>query len=118
MSTVYMKLNEGPYRMISSGTKTVEVRLYDEKRRTLKEGDIIIFGELPSLQNTLCRRISRVVRFGSFAELFRAYPNEAVGCGEGDNAGDFTHAMRKYYTEADEKKYGVCAIELLPCDNE
>lgn len=31
-----MKLNNGPYEKINGGTKIVELRLYDEKRKMIK----------------------------------------------------------------------------------
>ena len=30
-----MKLNNGPFEQIKNGTKTIELRLYDEKRKLL-----------------------------------------------------------------------------------
>ena len=38
-----MKLNESPFERIKNGTKTIEFRLYDEKRRQIKIGDKIVF---------------------------------------------------------------------------
>ncbi len=38
-----MKLNPKPFAQIQQGTKTIEIRLYDEKRRLLKVGDKIVF---------------------------------------------------------------------------
>ena len=31
-----MKLNESPFEKIKAGTKTIELRLYDEKRRKIQ----------------------------------------------------------------------------------
>ena len=45
-----MKLQEDPFERIKNGTKTVEFRLYDEKRRTIQIGDEIEFSKLPELQ--------------------------------------------------------------------
>lgn len=36
-----MKLNESPFDKIKNGTKTVEFRLYDDKRKQKKVGDNI-----------------------------------------------------------------------------
>ena len=36
-----MKLNENPFERIKNGTKTVEFRLYDEKRQQIKIGNKI-----------------------------------------------------------------------------
>ena len=38
-----MKLNDSPFNKIKNGTKTMELRLYDEKRRRLREKDYIEF---------------------------------------------------------------------------
>ena len=38
-----MNLNDTPYNMIKSGRKTIELRLYDEKRRMISIGDEIEF---------------------------------------------------------------------------
>lgn len=38
-----MKLQEDPFERIKNGTKTVEFRLYDEKRQTIQIGDEIEF---------------------------------------------------------------------------
>ena len=38
-----MRLNNGPFELIKNGTKTIEIRLNDEKRSLIKEGDIIEF---------------------------------------------------------------------------
>ena len=34
-----MKLHESPFKKIKSGKKTVELRLYDDKRRKINIGD-------------------------------------------------------------------------------
>ena len=36
-----MKLNNGPFERIKNGTKTIELRLNDEKRQLLKIKDLI-----------------------------------------------------------------------------
>lgn len=38
-----MRLNAEPFEKISSGAKTIELLLYDEKRRVIKVGDEIEF---------------------------------------------------------------------------
>ena len=42
-----MKLNESPFERIKNGKKTIEFRLYDEKRQQIKIGDKIEFSKLP-----------------------------------------------------------------------
>ena len=44
MDTVHnMKLHHAPFDMIRRGEKTIELRLYDEKRRLIEVGDRIVF---------------------------------------------------------------------------
>ena len=38
-----MRLNDEPFQAIKDGTKTIEMRLYDEKRRMIQVGDVIRF---------------------------------------------------------------------------
>lgn len=38
-----MKWNNGPFELIKNGTKTIELRLNDEKRQLLKIKDLIEF---------------------------------------------------------------------------
>ena len=38
-----MHLDKGPFQKIWYGAKTIELRMFDEKRREIKVGDIIEF---------------------------------------------------------------------------
>ena len=42
-----MNLNETSFRNIQEGLKTLELRIYDEKRKKIELGDIIRFHKLP-----------------------------------------------------------------------
>lgn len=44
-----MSLRNKPFNNIKSGTKTIELRLYDEKRKLISVGDIITFTNIDSL---------------------------------------------------------------------
>ena len=106
-----MKLNSAPFEMIKSGEKTIELRLYDEKRRQVKVGDKIIFTN-NTTGETLNTTVAKLHRFDSFEELYKTLP--LLKCGytaeSVDNAGP--DDMKKYYSEAQQKKYGVVGIEL------
>lgn len=95
-----MHLHDTPFRQIQSGEKTVEIRLNDEKRQQLQVGNVIIF-QLRDSDEVLEKEIAALRQFATFVELFVHYPK----------AGDVA-SMRTYYSEADEMRYGVLAIEL------
>ena len=73
-----MKLQESPFERIKSGTKTVEFRLYDEKRQQIKIGDQIEFSKLPDLQEKLLVDVMELYREDSFENLFRKLFNPEV----------------------------------------
>lgn len=61
-----MKLQEDPFERIKNGTKTVEFRLYDEKRQTIQIGDEIEFSKLPELQEKLLVKVIDLYKEKSF----------------------------------------------------
>ena len=61
-----MKLQEDPFERIKNGTKTVEFRLYDEKRQTIQIGDEIEFSKLPELQEKLLVKVIDLYKEESF----------------------------------------------------
>ena len=74
-----MKLNEGPFERIKNGTKTIEFRLYDEKRRQIKIGDKIEFSKLPELQEKIVVEVLDIYKDETFENLFRKiYTDEEV----------------------------------------
>ena len=66
-----MKLNENPFERIKDGTKTIEFRLFDEKRQQIKVGDQIEFSKLPDLQEKLLVDVVELYREKTFENLFR-----------------------------------------------
>lgn len=60
-----MHLAEEPFNWIKQGKKTVEVRVYDEKRRKLEIGDIIIFKKLCSNEEIKVK-VKGLARFKTF----------------------------------------------------
>ncbi len=106
-----MKLNATPFKMIKSGEKTIELRLYDEKRQQIKVGDKIVFTN-NTTEETLNATVVKLHRFDNFDELYKTLP--MLKCGyTTDNIDTATPAdMEQYYSVEEQKKYGVVGIEL------
>jgi ASC-1-like (ASCH) protein len=68
-----MKLRPAPFEMIKSGQKTIELRLYDEKRQLTKVGDEIIFTNIVT-EEKLHVKVSNLHRFDSFEDLYKSLP--------------------------------------------
>ncbi len=111
MAAHEMRLNPAPFRMIKSGEKSVELRLYDEKRRRIAVGDTITFTETDTgEQMTVSVKALHV--FPSFAELYRALPLTACGYTEAELASADPDDMLAYYSAEQQQKYGVVGIEI------
>lgn len=101
-----MKLNESPFERIKNGKKTIEFRLYDEKRQQIKIGDKIEFSKLPDLQEKLLVDVIELYRANAFENLFRKlYTDE-------DEINKKAISMYKYYSLEKEKEYGVLGIKI------
>ena len=106
-----MKLNSYQFEMIKNGKKTIELRLFDEKRHQIKAGDKIVFtntitGEM------IDTTVVKLHRFDSFEELYKLLP--LLKCGYTSENVDNAEPsdMELYYSLEEQKKYGVVGIEL------
>lgn len=106
-----MKLYEEPFRAIQSGQKTVEVRLNDQKRRTLNVGDAIEFTKLPEEDETIAVEVISLTNYASFKEMFEDIPAEKFGAMDRDIQ-ESVEAIHTLYSPEREKEWGTLAIEL------
>ena len=106
-----MNLAPSPFEMIKSGEKTIELRLYDEKRREVKVGDTIEFTNTESGEK-LSARVRQISVFDSFAELYSHLPLEKCGYKEEELATASPCDMERYYSADEQKNSGVCGIEI------
>ena len=107
-----MNLHVRPFDMIASGQKTIELRLYDEKRRALQVGDTIEFTSTDRDDARLCCEIVALHRFSSFEELYKTLPLLKCGYTAEDVADASPADMDFYYTKEKQKAHGVLGIEL------
>lgn len=106
-----MKLNESPFERIKNGTKTIEFRLYDEKRRKVKIGDKIEFSKLPDLNEKILVEVLDIYYDKTFEKLFqRIYTNN-------EEIKTKTKSMKQFYSIEQEKKYGVVGIKIALISN-
>ena len=110
-NTFEMHLADEHFEKIKSGEKTVEIRLFDEKRKNIKVGDCIVFCRGDGRDECVSTTVVALHRFKSFQELFSSELFHKIGFG------DMTYEeaatiMYKYYTQSQEQKYGVLGIEI------
>ena len=101
-----MKLQESPFERIKNGTKTIEFRLYDDKRSKIKIGDQIEFSKLPDLQETVLVDVLDLYREDTFENLFKKLFTDE------NEIKSKTTSMYQYYSPDEEKQYGVLGIKI------
>lgn len=106
-----MRLAVEPFEKIGRGEKTVEIRLYDEKRKKTKVGDQIVFRRLSDESNVIITTVKALHRFNMFQELFASELFSKTGCGE-MSIDSATEYMQTFYSKEQEEQYGVLGIEI------
>lgn len=99
-----MTLKQPYFNLIREGKKTVELRLFDDKRKKIRVGDTIRF------QNGDNFHIVKVVGFfvcDSFKELFKFIDVQDTGL---DNEKNAIKIMEQFYDKDAQKKFGVIGI--------
>ena len=104
-----MNLASAPFIAIAEGRKTVEMRLYDEKRAAICVGDEIEFENIETHQTILCKVIS-FARFQDFFELYANFDKALLGYDVHEVANP--EDMYQYYSPQMVQQYGVLAIEI------
>ena len=102
-----MKLNEGPFERIKNEIKTIEFRLYDEKRRKVKIGDKIEFSKLPDLQEKLLVQVLDIYRDETLENIFKKIYSDK------EEIERKTKSMYQYYSKEQEREYGVVGIKIV-----
>ncbi len=104
-----MKLKQAPFFMIKNGQKTVECRLYDEKRQKISLGDHVVFTRVDEPAETLDTEVIGLLRYATFADMFHANEPHRFG---GEDEASLTESLLGYYSLEDQKLNGVLGIEL------
>ena len=108
-TTHTMGLQPEPFEKIRSGKKTIELRLFDEKRKVIQLGDIIEFQKQPEEQETIQTEVIALLRYKTFSELFDDFPVETFG---GADKESLLEGVHRFYTPERERKVGVLGIKI------
>ena len=104
-----MKLQPSPFAAMKSGLKTIEMRLFDEKRQNISIGDTIVFTQLMTGE-TLHTEVVALRRYANFEELYAHEAHTTLGYALGEVA--LPSDMSQYYNTNEIERYGVLAIEI------
>jgi GrpB-like predicted nucleotidyltransferase (UPF0157 family)/ASC-1-like (ASCH) protein len=104
-----MHLENMPFEQIKNSSKTIEARLFDEKRAKLKIGDIILFESNSHPGNILETEVVNLFKRKSFEQLYNSFPTEMFG---GESREYLLEEIYDHCTKEDEERFGVLGIEI------
>ncbi len=99
-----MTLKQPYFDLIKEGKKTIELRLYDDKRKKIRVGDTIRF---QNGNNFHIVEVKGLFICSNFKELFKFIDVQDTGL---DNKKDAIKIMEQFYDENAQKKFGVVGI--------
>ena len=110
MTTHQLQLGTEPFNAIKNGKKTIESRLFDDKRKLINLGDNIVFTNREDISQTVEVRVIGLLRYETFHNLF-AYNNPLKFGGE--NVEWLENQITEFYSDEDQKIDGVLGIEFV-----
>ncbi len=104
-----MKVQTKYYQLLKKGTKTIELRLWDEKRQLIKVGDSITFSDLSDPNDTFVAQVVALHRAPNFDKLCDMIQPQQAGFSTKEELID---CLQEFYTPENQQKYGVVGIEI------
>lgn len=106
-----MKLRRKFFDLVAKGKKTVEMRLFDEKRREIRVGDKIEFAADDCSGDTFVAAVEGAYVYPSFDGLAYGFPPASLGFPKKDPE-YIKEYMTGIYDKESIRKYGTVAIKL------
>ena len=110
MTMHQLTLATDPFNAIVSGNKTIESRLYDDKRQKIQIGDQIIFTNRDNPSQTATVNVVGLLRYETFHDLFSHNNPRKFG---GESVEWLENQISEFYSTEDQRLYGVVGIEFI-----
>ena len=104
-----MNLQPKYFDFIKDGTKRIELRLYDEKRRSIQLGDIIEFAK--SEDEKFKAEVIGLLRYNSFADLFEDF-DISILADSSMTKQELLEVLEEFYSEEKQAEFGVIGIRI------
>ena len=103
-----LKLQPFSFDKIKDGSKTIEVRLFDDKRREIKLGDTIEFRREPEQIETVQAEVIGLLNYKTFSDLAEDFPTI-----DGDaHKNILLDRIYSFYTKEQEAEHSVVGIKI------
>lgn len=104
-----MNLWNDSFAAIKSGSKTIEMRLNDPKRKLIHVGDTLEFTNTQTKEKLSCSVIAQYV-YKNFEDLYKNHSHISIGYPADEVANP--EDMLAYYKGEDISRWGVVGIEI------
>ena len=109
MKTHKMHLKEPYFSYIKGGTKRIELRLFDDKRRRIDLGDLIEFSG--SNDKSVQARVVGLLRYDSFVDLCKDF-DIAILADKAATKDDLIVTLNEFYSPEKQVQFGVIGIRF------
>ena len=109
MTTHEMGLQQKYFDFIKSGTKRIELLLYDDKRKQIQPGDRIEFSSPEG--DKIALNVIGLLRYRSFEDLIKDFSIELLA-DKSMTKQDLMMALEEFYTPEKQQRNGVIGIRL------
>ena len=106
-----LKLQPKYYNFILNGTKRIEIRLFDEKRKQIKIGDTIKFLKEPDLNESFNVKVIGLLRYNNFEDMFKDF-DISILSDKSLSKEELISELERFYTKEKQDKYGVLGIRI------
>ena len=104
-----MKVQDKYYNLLKYGEKTIELRLYDEKRKNIKIGDELLFENLGNQQDSFTGIVTNLYQAADFRDLAEKILPSKAGFSSKE---DLIQTMEIFYPLNRQQESGVLGIEI------
>lgn len=105
-----MSVQERYYNLLKLGKKTIELRLWDDKRQKIKIGDIIEFSNASNADDTFSAKVINLYKAPDFKSLCSKISIQQVGFTSQD---ELLKTLEEFYSIKQQKEFGVVGIEIV-----
>lgn len=106
-----MKLKSRYFDYMKNGTKRIEIRLNDEKRKLIKVGDTITFLKDPELTDKINTKVIELLKYDNFDDMFNDMDISLLA-DKSMSKEELINVLEEFYTKERQKEYGVLGIRI------
>lgn len=106
-----MKVISKYFDCINNGTKKIEIRLNDEKRKNIKIGDEIVFEDLDNQERKVKVKVTNLYYEDTFDDLLNKFDVSIFG-DSNTTKEELLDTLNKIYSKEEQEKYGIVGIGI------